>query len=296
MLINPEENVEDIEGVSDLEDEVDEVETWLTQLSAMTLLAITSLHQLHYGKFYRNRFLQKQQVLLRKNSRKAKHPVTQNANRIKSITCEYCHKMFGHKWFYERHIVVHTREKNYKCTTCGKTFGWESALYRHNALHQGIKYTCSVCGKAYAQRGNLMLHAKKEHEERNPDNINVCDECGKEFNYRESLRLHIGNKHADPTKMTCITCGAVYSCVSTLKRHIKKFMGSCIEKENQESLRSIEKSKNCPECGKYFEKRNNLKVHVKTVHQRLKEFACHLCSSFFFTKRNVLMHIDKNHS
>jgi len=38
-----------------------------------------------------------------------------------------------------------------------------------------------------------------------------------------------------------------------------------------------------------------LKVHVKTVHYGIKEFACTDCPSTFFSKRNLILHTEKNH-
>merc|ERR1712025_1505144 len=74
--------------------------------------------------------------------------------------------------------------------------------------------------------------------------------------------------------------------VTGLRKHQKAKQGKCNEKDPL-------LQHNCPECGKYFEKKGNMKVHVKTVHYGLKEFQCQKCELCFFTKRNLQVHEEK---
>ena len=56
-------------------------------------------------------------------------------------------------------MVVHTQEKNYKCSECGKAFGHKGDLKKHMVVHtQEKNYQCSECGKAFGRKGTLNAH------------------------------------------------------------------------------------------------------------------------------------------
>ena len=106
-------------------------------------------------------------------------------------SCEHCGKVFKYKYDYDRHIVVHTGEKNHICNTCGKAFAWWSTLQKHMKIHDGVRYPCHICGKEFTQKGNILKHYKAVHEDKSPENMHVCDECGKDFKCIENLKIHI---------------------------------------------------------------------------------------------------------
>ena len=47
--------------------------------------------------------------------------------------CTYCGKSFGFKQNWKRHVVVHTKERNYICQFCGQSFKFPSNKTRHEA-------------------------------------------------------------------------------------------------------------------------------------------------------------------
>ena len=51
---------------------------------------------------------------------------------------------------------------------------------------------------------------------------------------------------------------------------------------------------NCEKCGKNFSKEFNLKVHIQTVHEKEKAFICQICERGFgklqHLKRHSLLH------
>lgn len=46
--------------------------------------------------------------------------------------CEICRKCFPSRTRLEKHLVVHTGERNFRCENCGKTYTQSSGLYKHN--------------------------------------------------------------------------------------------------------------------------------------------------------------------
>ena len=46
----------------------------------------------------------------------------------------------------------------------------------------------------------------------------------------------------------------------------------------------------CQECGKFFQRKEYLTKHVKTVHSDTKSFVCQECGKYFKRKRTLLQH------
>ena len=51
----------------------------------------------------------------------------------------------------------------------------------------------------------------------------------------------------------------------------------------------------CTICGKSFENQCNLKIHVTSIHQKVKNFKCDFCESTFSVKRSLTTHIQNVH-
>ena len=308
MEIMPEIQIkEEVKEDVNYEEEDFKTEPWLDRISAMTILTFVSLYHLHHGKQNRiSCFIQlfKYRNAIKKgliphlnypvpdtftdsfmkslNKKKKKGPEPKQ----ESYTCETCGKIFKYKYYYDRHLVVHTGDKSHVCPQCGKSFGWRSILLKHMDMHNGVKYPCPECGKQFSQEGAILTHYRSVHEKR--EQKYVCEDCGKEMKDINVYRAHKYDKHVDISKKTCDVCNSVFASVTGLRKHQKAKQGKCNEKDPL-------LQHNCPECGKYFEKKGNMKVHVKTVHYGLKEFQCQKCELCFFTKRNLQVHEEKVH-
>ena len=47
---------------------------------------------------------------------------TKNIEILKRFPCKYCHKRFNRKSNMKKHVLIHTRERMFKCTHCTKSF------------------------------------------------------------------------------------------------------------------------------------------------------------------------------
>jgi len=85
------------------------------------------------------------------------------------LSCESCGKgfLFCQQRSFEKHSrICELRPKSKTCADCGKSFGKMSAFKRHLKHHTKAKdYFCSCCGKAYADKRNLVIHTQKVHPE-----------------------------------------------------------------------------------------------------------------------------------
>lgn len=78
-------------------------------------------------------------------------------------------------------------------------------------------YICTICGRAFAQRGHWAQHVQVH---RKVDKSYTCDICGKRLTrfdgYQKHLRIHTGEK-----PYCCSECGRRFSDNSNYKRHIR---------------------------------------------------------------------------
>ncbi|TIA07829.1 hypothetical protein D6C80_09567 [Aureobasidium pullulans] len=58
-----------------------------------------------------------------------------NAGREKPLSCQVCNKSFGRSEHLKRHVLTHTRSREYQCRICRKSFFRKDALSRHENTH-----------------------------------------------------------------------------------------------------------------------------------------------------------------
>ncbi|KAJ9576749.1 hypothetical protein L9F63_025357, partial [Diploptera punctata] len=56
-----------------------------------------------------------------------------------------CNKSFSQKTSLNRHLLVHSNEKHFKCSVCNKSFSRKYNLNEHLLVHNNEKhFKCSV--------------------------------------------------------------------------------------------------------------------------------------------------------
>lgn len=101
--------------------------------------------------------------------------------------CHLCSRSFTTAFSLQRHFLLHTGARPYRCGKCARTFVQRSDLDRHEATHQSKRnFICDTCQKGFKTKKNLHSHCKT-HSNARPFR---CSLCPKNYKIRRLLREH----------------------------------------------------------------------------------------------------------
>lgn len=111
-----------------------------------------------------------------------------------AFKCKVCHKGFKHRRSLNRHVKLHSGEKNFKCPHCTSAFARSDHLKAHLRTHNNSKpYKCSVCQCGYNTQAALKVHIAHHHS-KSKFRCTLCDNL--EFHSQLALEGHIYTKHS----------------------------------------------------------------------------------------------------
>jgi general transcription factor IIIA len=154
--------------------------------------------------------------------------------------------------------MVHLRQKPFPCPDvdpvtgkpCTQAFDTAGHLRAHQGrLHGGARFICTEC----SQPPEAVSLA---------DNGTASRELG--FPTYALLQQHLRSAHPP----TCPHCSTTCSSTKELRRHLELTHGNVTLEE-----RKIHRCE-YPDCDRSFTKKGNLTVHIKTVHEGERRFAC----------------------
>uniref|UniRef100_A0A8C8RVW6 C2H2-type domain-containing protein n=1 Tax=Pelusios castaneus TaxID=367368 RepID=A0A8C8RVW6_9SAUR len=128
--------------------------------------------------------------------------------------CGVCQKSFKQSSHLVQHMLVHTGERPYECSTCGRTYNHISSSPAAGAAQPDGPFTCSLCWKVFKKPSHLHQHQIIHTGER-PFSCSVCE---KSFNRRESLKRHI-KTHSALLRVPCSVCGKEFRDAAYLLKH-----------------------------------------------------------------------------
>ena len=222
------------------------------------------------------------------------------------LKCQCCNKVFRYPHQLERHENTHSTEKRYKCE-CGKAFKQKYEVSRHRAKYHetGTAETskkrhrnlvkCEVCSKDIP-KSNLASHMKC-HSFEQPFK---CDGCDKSYKHKHHMKHHqmnscwktiMGTINTNEWPFKCDKCDLHFGKSSSLRTHRYEVHGIVPWRtKKHENSNEILK---CRDCKKIFQSPNQLKRH-ETTHSR-NRFKCE-CGKEFEQKHLLFMHLAARHT
>ncbi|XP_021200927.1 zinc finger protein 239 isoform X1 [Helicoverpa armigera] len=146
------------------------------------------------------------------------------------------------------HIATHQEKKRYTCTQCPRSFAQKSNLLVHAKQHTGIKdHICEICGAGFYSQKSLVRH-NLIHKGERPFSCNLCT---KRFIARCDLNRHL-RIHSGYKPYKCNTCIMSFNAKHQLQNH--------------ERMHTGERPYTCQVCNVAFSYKVNLNNHVFKVH------------------------------
>jgi general transcription factor IIIA len=228
-----------------------------------------------------------------------KHHVKSAHSDIRDYTCSYsrCGKSFATGTRLRRHEATHAGHDKYRCTgydVCSQTFRKKETLNKHilQAHQQTNLFPCTEinsktgepCKKSFDTARKLKTHKQAMHDPtkfscsicvqaqtmayRDPSTTDILSTSSSPcFTSYAALRKHMDAEHPP----TCSHCSLKFTTPKELARHIE-LVHNIVDPE----LLPQEEAHECPYdgCGRTFSKKGNLNVHVRTVHEKRRDFVC----------------------
>ncbi|KAH8302800.1 hypothetical protein KR044_010804, partial [Drosophila immigrans] len=201
----------------------------------------------------------------------------------------------------------------YKCDKCAAQFLDEQRLVTHQRRHGQMPYPCPEpgCDRGYSHKHTLTLHMRKCHKLGKEHKSHICEFCGKVFDTMSQLKNHrYTHKEKSELPHACEqpNCGRRFSSKQLLKVHMMRHAGiknyTCsycgVQKTTRTELKihlnyhTLERTYSCRFCSKVCYSSSNLNKHMRTVHERARNYACSYCDSTFtqpaICKQHELIH------
>ncbi|XP_066259483.1 uncharacterized protein [Euwallacea similis] len=224
--------------------------------------------------------------------------VGNNKKKGERTVCGGCNMTFQHPLYYKVHCSLFhdTRYslaiRKYHCKVCGAAILGKENIRKHATEQHNGKgaYQCQYCKKFFLRLSYLEMHKTYGCSSNPLRSKSLCDFCGRKFCQPQKLRVHIKRMHSNLTDVLkdfqCKNCKKVLGSRAALQRHVKEVH------EKQAATNYL-----CTACGKNFQNRSNLKIHMLT-HSGIKPFKCSIeaCSSAFTTKQCLQLHYKKIHN
>ena len=176
--------------------------------------------------------------------------------------------------------------KLFKCDECNLSFRFEVIWKKHlSIIHRGLlraeqPIECSICSDLFSTNLSHKIHLTQQHQTSDSE-CQKCDFKG----MKNDVDRHFLRKH---TTEVCPFCAETFKGGNNIDRHIK--ITNC----GNDPLNIIPKAP-CLQCNKVLKTKAKLKIHVKQIHNQIRDKQCAQCNYNTYNAGNLRLHINKVH-
>lgn len=142
----------------------------------------------------------------------------------KKFKCKFCDKMFRTRTVLVAHKRRHVNPGRCICDHCGKRFNDNSTLKTHiMLLHiKERNFKCVICGLTFPLKSTLEKHVQRHLNRETGEQKFPCDQCHMRYKDKSSLNRHKLVKHSGiDVRVRCEYCEKSYTTITKLTRHKK---------------------------------------------------------------------------
>ncbi|KAI5636829.1 hypothetical protein NE865_10420 [Phthorimaea operculella] len=202
--------------------------------------------------------------------------------------CLECNASCPDQSSFRAHWDKHNMVK--RCKLCGTTvpLHWNACLRQHAESH-AFYWTCKICRDNRAVYKSFKDFALKHM----PPECNICN---KQFKDNHCLRRHMSNTHpgaidkkVKPELTYCVECDKQFPSQAKYRLHLK----TTIAHNPLVAARKIIVP--CPDCGKIFSRKSYMNNHYRLFHQKQTKHYCELCDKYLGSGWAMKVHIKGVH-
>eukprot|EP00092_Neocalanus_flemingeri_P003375 GFUD01003615.1.p1 GENE.GFUD01003615.1~~GFUD01003615.1.p1 ORF type:complete len:544 (+),score=155.34 GFUD01003615.1:41-1672(+) len=157
---------------------------------------------------------------------------------LEKFKCKICGEFLKSKRYLVAHIQSHYGG-GYKCDFpgCSSVFRENAKLNRHKLVHTGVKaFKCDYCHQTFSLRHNLKMHEKTHTR----TDLQKCRFCSYETIQKSNMRLHEATHAKSPGKVKGRPAGKQSKGISKVVEDQEKMEMGKTEGNNEETPDEIE--------------------------------------------------------
>ncbi len=224
------------------------------------------------------------------------HP---SLDKLKSLSCScyVCSRILEDPKSLSDHMLSDhqtMQPQTYKCSLCAYELTGEAAILKHMGdVHGKLVWTCPHCPYMTKFNSMLQFHISKKHVKSQLGEWFACGVCGQTTRY---LDQHLRSRHPE-LHMACVKCEQKLEGLHDFTEHMMQVHGMSQDEVLELSAgKDREEGFLCPECGKSFQYKHSLKVHINHVHNEVElQFMCDKCDFRTARKETLRRHNEAKH-